>query len=338
MRQYCTYFDHHYLVRGLALYDSLASHGGGFQLWVLCLSAECEQALQKLALPGIRTISMGEFEDGDVALLAARQNRSRIEYFFTCTPSLPLFLFKQNPAMDAVTYLDGDLYFFGDPEEVHRLIGDASIAITPHRFPPACRALERFGIYNVGWVTFRRDASALACLKWWRERCLEWCFDRVEDGKFGDQKYLDDWPVRFTGVQVIQHPGVNLAPWNLNSHRLTWEGGRVQVDGMPLLMFHFHGLRQLTPRIFDPQLKRYDLRISPVVRRRIYRPYFNELARLRSRPKIGTLLEAANPRYETAKSEPAKPKSFPTIRKWVRAVQQQKRLWRSVCKGEYLFR
>ena len=136
MRYYCTYFDHNYLPRGLALYDSLRRYGGDFQLWVLCLSDECEQSLQKLKLQGLEAISLREFEAGDIPLQAAKKKRSPIEYFFTCTPSLPLFLFKKIPAMDAVTYLDGDLYFFGDAEEVHAEIGDASIAITPHRFPP----------------------------------------------------------------------------------------------------------------------------------------------------------------------------------------------------------
>src|SRR5476651_2229543 len=144
MRYYCTYFDHHYLPRGLALYDSMRQHAGDFELWVLCLSDECERMLQRLNLPGVKTISMREFEAGDAALLAAKQNRSQIEYFFTCTPSLPLFLFKKNPVMDSVTYLDGDLYFFGDAEEIHEEIGEASIAITPHRFPPALRDSERY--------------------------------------------------------------------------------------------------------------------------------------------------------------------------------------------------
>ena len=32
----------------------------------------------------------------------------------------------------------------------------------------------------------------LKALKWWRDRCLEWCYARIEDGKFGDQFYIED--------------------------------------------------------------------------------------------------------------------------------------------------
>src|SRR5438445_589515 len=227
MRYFCTYFDRSYWPRGLALYRSLQRHCPAFQLWVLCMDRVCYDVLAKLGLAGVHPIALDEYEKGDEDLLRAKQNRTPIEYYFTCSPSLPLFVLERHPQADLITYLDADLYFFADPSPIYEEIGRHSIAIIGHRFPPHLQDWERYGIYNVGWVSFRRDAEALVCLRWWRERCLEWCYDRCEDSRFADQKYLDDWPSRFQGVAVLQHKGANLAPWNLANYTIREAGNRV---------------------------------------------------------------------------------------------------------------
>ena len=157
-RHFCTYFDHNFLPKGLALYRSLRVHCPEFTLWVLCLSEEAHRMLSQLALPGVEPIALGEFEEGDEALLAAKGSRSLIEYYFTITPSLPLYIFDRQPGVESLTYLDADLYFFAGPEALFDEIGDASIALISHRFPPnAQEEADSFGKYNVGCLTCRRD-------------------------------------------------------------------------------------------------------------------------------------------------------------------------------------
>jgi hypothetical protein len=133
------------------------------------------EALTMLELPDVHAIALADYERDDKALLEAKQNRTLIEYYFTCSPSLPLFILDNHRDVDLITYLDADLFFFADPTPVFDELGDRSIGIIGHRFPASLRGLERFGVYNVGWLSFRRNAQALACLHWWRERCLEWC-------------------------------------------------------------------------------------------------------------------------------------------------------------------
>ena len=79
-RVYCTYFDHNYLPRGLALYHSLQRHVAGSRLWVLCLSEACYQALKTLDLPGLMPVSLADFEVVYLAVAATRPTRSQIEY------------------------------------------------------------------------------------------------------------------------------------------------------------------------------------------------------------------------------------------------------------------
>ena len=108
-------------------------------------------------------------------------------------------------------------------------------------------------------VAFRNDADGRACLERWRVQCLEWCFDRVENGRFADQAYLDDWPETQHGVIVMIDPGIGLGPWNFMQFRIEESGSVPTVDGEPFVLFHFHGFRSLAPRIFDDGLRQYAL-------------------------------------------------------------------------------
>lgn len=278
MRNFCTYFDSNYLSRGLALCRSLREHCPEFTLWVLCMDDATHDCLTQLDLPGVEPIALKDFEAGDAPLLAAKSNRTRVEYYFTCTPSLLLYVLRHWPAVDLVTYLDADLFFFADPEPMFEELGTGSIAIIGHRFSPHLISREQFGKYNVGWLSFRRDDHALACLDWWRSKCLVWCYDRVENGRFADQKYLDDWPSRFRRVVVLEQRGANLALWNLGNHHLRLlNGSTVMVDDDPLIFFHFHGLTRIGPWLYDPDWTAYGVTPSAVLRRNIYLPYLRAL-------------------------------------------------------------
>ncbi len=71
-RVYCTYFDHNYLSRGLALYHSLQQHAPGARLWVLCLSDACYRALVALDLPNLVPRRLADFEAADPEVAATR--------------------------------------------------------------------------------------------------------------------------------------------------------------------------------------------------------------------------------------------------------------------------
>jgi hypothetical protein len=277
-RHFCTYLDHRYLTRGLALAASLRRHCPDVRLWVLCLDDQAHASLSALSLPHVVPISLADFERDDEPLRSAKSNRSLIEYYFTCTPSLPLFVLRHHPEIDIITYVDADLFFFGSPEPLFAEIGDCSIGIIPHRFQDTMRHLEKYGVFNVGWLTFRRDDNGLQCLEWWRERCLDWCFDRLEPGLFADQKYLDDWPARFSGVHVIQHHGANVASWNLRRHQITRSAAGVMVDEQPLIFFHFHHLKRRASWLFETDFHGFDARPCRIVKRDVLSPYLKALA------------------------------------------------------------
>jgi len=165
-----------------------------------------------------------------------------------------------------VTYLDADLWFRGNPAPIFREfeLSGKQVLITDHAYAPEHDQSATSGRYCVQFMTFTREGGE-SVRRWWEERCIEWCFARFENGKFGDQKYLDDWPERFGDqVHVLQHAQWARAPWNgtTSPHE-------------EALFFHFHGLRLLVGDKVN--LGGYPL--SSALIQNVYSPYLGYLAR-----------------------------------------------------------
>lgn len=277
-RHYCSYFDHRYLPRALAMIRSLRRFESASRFWVLCLDDQCLQLLAKVKEPNVTLISLQTFMRGDDDLAAARKNRSLVEFYFTCTPSLVRYVLQRSSPEDSVTYVDADLFFFSDPDPLYRELGTGSVSVIPHRFTEVLKDRERYGKYNVGWLTFRNTESGRAVAEWWRSRCNEWCFDRLEDDRFADQKYLERFGQLFGDVVELAHEGANVAPWNIGRYRLMRRDGIVCVNGRPLVFFHFHALKSFGPTLYRAPHRAYRAPFGYAVRKWIYRPYVRELA------------------------------------------------------------
>lgn len=243
---FCTLFDSNYLSRGIALYRSLEKHCKNFHLFIFAFDDRTYHLLKKLNLSKATIISLTEFEDEK--LLEVKPTRTIAEYCWTSTSSTILYVLK-NFNVDNCTYVDADVFFYSSPKPIFDELGDNSILITEHRYSPQYNKELKAGKYCVQFVTFRRDENGLKALKWWRDRCLEWCYARYEDGKFGDQLYLDDWTERFEGVHVLQHPGGGLAAWNVQQYDFKVVNDKIfgieKSIGkeFEVIFYHFHYLK-----------------------------------------------------------------------------------------------
>lgn len=261
MMNFCTLFDSNYLHYGLALHASLVKNCSDFHLYIFAFDQKCEDFIKKAQLKNVTIISLAEFEDED--LLAAKPSRSKGEYCWTCTPSTILYVLK-NFNVASCTYIDADIFFFSDPKILFDEMGEKSILITEHRYSEKHDQSKISGKYCVQFMCFKNNQYGLEALNWWRDRCIEWCYNRVEDGKFGDQKYLDDWLSRFESAHELQNLGGGVAPWNVERYNFLQENNQVfgvEKNGgkkFQLVFYHFHGFKlinkdavQLAPSIYQ---------------------------------------------------------------------------------------
>ena len=223
---YCTFFDRKYLLKGLALHTSLTRYNTSAELWIVALDKYTLGVLKKLNLKGVKVVPLDEFEDPE--LLAVKKTRNKVEYIWTCTPSLPLYIFRELPKTKYVCYLDADLYFYSSPEDAISEIGNKSVLVVPHRFSKRSEKEARiFGHFNVGFNIFKNDKTGRKCLRRWRKQCLNDCSYKPQAGKIGDQFYLNEWPGLYNNCLVIsQNKGIDLALWKVSQFRVFFKRKR----------------------------------------------------------------------------------------------------------------
>jgi hypothetical protein len=275
MNNFCTLFDSGYIARGLALVDSLNEYCSPCRIFILCMDDEVGVLLGRLETPNIIPVRLTDLEREDKPLADAKATRNTVEYYFTCKASLVRYVLAKNTEYERITYLDADLFFFSDPSQLNKEIVESSVAVIEHRFSPGNQRLYKYGRFNAGWLSVRNDETGHRCIEWWRKRCLEWCNDYVDGDRYADQKYMDKFPELFS-AKIVGNIGANLAPWNIGNYTLSYHGGKIFVDGQPVIFYHFQGVKRLFGPLTESGLGPYRQQLASIARDYLYIPYLEK--------------------------------------------------------------
>ncbi len=146
----------------------------------------------------------------------------------------------------SVVYLDPDILLYSKFDELHN---SQSIIATPHIvgatqqwtsiFENELRVL-RHGMCNLGFLYLPKNKATAQFLEWWEQRLLYLCFEEPGKGLYVDQKWFD-LAIGIFQIELIRHPGYNVANWNASSRSLADNNGILSCGGYPVRFFHFSG-------------------------------------------------------------------------------------------------
>ncbi|MER2059033.1 MAG: cell envelope integrity protein TolA [Niallia sp.] len=276
-QNFCVIAGKEYCIKIMAVYQSLVKNSEDFNLWVCCTDAITYKFLNEKNLKNMHLIRVEEIENDQ--LRAVKQERMINEYCWTIKSFLIEYILKNND-IEQVLYCDGDMYFFSNPESIFTEWGTASIYLTPQRDLEWVE--QKYGKYQAGIVGFRNDETGLAAVKWWKDRCLEWCSVVESNGRFGDQKYLDQLPIMYDNVRISTNLGVNAAPWNIvynNDFKISLQGDKVFINNDPLVAYHFSCITIYDSDKYD-LWSMHQLNIQKEIMNYIYVPYLDHLEAL----------------------------------------------------------
>ncbi|MGE5559003.1 MAG: glycosyltransferase [Bacillota bacterium] len=269
---YCSTYSKDYIYKGLVLYDTLKKYDRNFHFFFICLHDEVKNVLERLNLNNATLISMKDVEDEDRELAGIKAARNDKEYVWTSKASALLYLFDHFPEMDHIIWLDGDTAFFSDTQPIFDEWGDYSILLTEEKYTGEYDWLSKiYGVYNTGFMGFKRGENSFNCLHWFRERLIEWCFEKPEGGKWSDQMYVNDWPARFDNVGVVRSIGINANLFIIQNKTVARAEDDIYIGADRLILFHFYGFKYYNGIDYD--LCAHGNDIADHVLQWIYLPY-----------------------------------------------------------------
>lgn len=246
---FCIILSKYRLYQGITLYRSLAYNYNSFRVFILCIDEEAFEICNKLQLKNTILVKTDVLQDGRLNVI--KMDRRLNEYCWTLKPFFLEYIMNEYDYLDNVVYLDADLCFFNDPTPIFECSKNYCALLSEHDFLEKNSIVEKnCGKYNSGFIVFKKCKTSLDILKWWEEKCIDWCFDGLDEGKFGDQKYLDLMPRLFEGICSITVPGVNIAPWNEGKYYFNNQFDKVHANQEKLICYHYCGLRLLNKNQF----------------------------------------------------------------------------------------
>ena len=257
---FCSYFDKNYLSKFLVLRNSIETFTFEYRFFVLALDNYVEDFFKKNKIKNIEVISLKDLEQSYKDLIVAKKNRDLIEYYFTLSPFLPIYIFEKFKCMN-IAYVDSDFFFFKNPTKLFQENLNNSVTLIRQESEP------KYGLFNMGLIFFNFNFSeTLENLNTWSKQCLDSCIDIPNTNKniYADQKYLDEWFLRLRNIKVLYPEYSVLSPWDTNQ--------KIEFNIDNIFAFHFHNF-QIQNNFFYSGFSNYFKKPSKIILNKIYIPY-----------------------------------------------------------------
>lgn len=206
------------------------------------------------------------------------------EKLFTLGPTFTFDVIAGLPEGRRVLYLNSDIFFLRDP---HVLWADQEgwdVKLFPHNYSFINRIrLKKFGEFNAGAIAITKSEESLKVIEKWANECASWCFDRAENGKYADQKYLEDFELWSSKVSKAKSKTMNLA---------SWVSAPKDGDFLNCIFYHFHGLVSHGEYVVLPHIQY--LRLSKKLEKNMHRDYLEKLGLLETELRIKASLSPRN--------------------------------------------
>lgn len=271
---FCVIVGSEYVLKIIALQQSLMQYSQKYTLWICCIDSPVYSLLKEMNLMNVNLLQVEELEDSE--LKAIKKKRKVNEYCWTLKSVLIEYLLV-NFDLPSILYCDGDLCFFSDPNIIFEEWGEHSVFLTPQRDRDWVEKM--YGKYQAGLIGFKNDLYGLKSVGWWKNKCLDWCSAEPEDGKFGDQKYLDFIPIYFPKVKVSNNLGINAAPWNCiynNDYKIEKNKNDIYIETDKLIVYHFACITIFSENDFD-LWSLGEISIPNNILNHIYTPYLERI-------------------------------------------------------------
>jgi hypothetical protein len=192
-----------------------------------------------------------------------------IELNTSVKPSFFKYFISKYDNLESIIYFDPDIQIFNNLLLLEKYLESDDVLITPHvlkpigldSLSPSENLFLNFGIYNLGFIALNpKSQNVLDLLDWWEERTLKIGYNRVAEGLFVDQLWINLIPIFFKKVKILTEYGFNVAPWNLHERSTIYKNDDEYImnDNSKLVFYHFSSYNYTKPELFSKYYDRYN--------------------------------------------------------------------------------
>jgi hypothetical protein len=264
-----------YLAQARTLGDSLRQTNPDFQYVIGLVDKLSVANLSADLMPDYPMLEIDKIGIPDFAAMCDRYDITELNT--AVKPFYIDYFYKNYPDATEVIYFDPDIIVFQPLDKLTADLKQYSLVVTPHTCSPTPdweRPNEQHhlntGIFNLGFIGLRNDATARQFVDWWKDRLVYECRIDLCAGMFVDQQWVNFAPVYHDNVLIDHHKGYNMAYWNLHERYASqtnngqWQiSSPVEEQPQLLQFFHYSGYNPDKPDEISKYQTRYGFTNQP---------------------------------------------------------------------------